>query len=126
MSDSNHGTQIRVASGTNILLGAFLAASPWLLNYASQDTDITRDSVIVGALVVICAALRTLWPSAKAAFSGANFAFGLWIAISSWTFGRALDPPYVWLSLALGIAIMAFAAWSSNTTLMAQRRRTFQ
>ena len=126
MSDSNHSMQIRIASSTNVLLGVLLGASPWLLSYASQDTDLTRNNVVVGALVVLCAALRALWPGAKAGFSGANLAFGLWTLISSWTFGQTLDLSYVWASLALGIAIMGFAAWSSNATLAAHREHTFQ
>jgi hypothetical protein len=125
MADFKHTAQIRIASGINVLLGAFLSASPWLLNYASQETDLTRNSVIIGALVVVCAALRTVWPSAKAAFSGANIAFGFWTLISSWTYGRTADQMYVWLSLALGVAIMGLAAWSGNATLAAQRRQTF-
>jgi hypothetical protein len=126
MADSNHSMQVRIASGINVLLGALLSASPWLLNYASQETDLTRNSVVVGGLVVICAALRTVWPGAKAAFSGANIAFGFWTLISSWTFGRTVDQMYVWISLALGVAIMGFAAWSGNATLTAQRKQTFQ
>jgi hypothetical protein len=102
------------------------AASPWLLNYASQETELTRNSVVIGGLIVICAALRTVWRGAKAAFSGANIAFGFWTLISFWTFGRTVDQMYVWISFVLGVAIMGFAAWSGNTTLAAQRKQTFQ
>lgn len=126
MADSNHSMQVRIAGGINVLLGALLSASPWLLNYASQETDLTRNSLVIGGLVVICAALRTVWPGAKAAFSGANIAFGFWTLISSWTFGRTVDQMYVWISLALGVAIMGFATWSGNATLAAQRKQTFQ
>jgi hypothetical protein len=126
MSGSNYGIQIRIASGINVLLGGLLSASPWLLNYASQETDLTRNSVVIGGLVVMCAALRTVWPGAKAAFSGANVAFGFWTVISSWTFGRMVDQTYVWTSLALGVAIMGFAAWSGNATIAAERKQTFQ
>jgi hypothetical protein len=126
MAETNHSMQVRIASGINVLLGGLLSASPWLLNYASQETDLTRNSVVVGGLVVICAALRAVWPGAMAAFSGANIAFGFWTLISSWTFGRTVDQTYVWISLALGVAIMGFAAWSGNATLAAQRRQTFQ
>ena len=82
MANSSHSMQIRIASGINVLLGAFLSGSPWLLNYASQESELTRNSVVIGALVVICAALRTVWPGAKAAVSGANIAFGFWTLIS--------------------------------------------
>jgi hypothetical protein len=126
MANSSHSMQIRIASGINVLLGAFLSGSPWLLNYASQESDLTRNSVVIGALVVICAALRTVWPGAKAAVSGANIAFGFWTLISSWTFGRTVDQMYVWVSLALGLAIMGFAAWSGSATLAAERKQTFQ
>lgn len=126
MADFDNRVQIRIASGINVLLGAFLSASPWVLNYVSQETDLTRNSVVIGVLVVICAALRTVWRGAGAAVSGANIAFGFWTLISSWTFGRTVDQMYVWTSLALGVAIMGFAAWSGNATLAAQRKQTFQ
>jgi SPW repeat len=126
MADSIYSMQVRIASGTNVLLGLSLGASPWLMSYATQETDLTRNNVVIGGLVAICAALRTTWPGSKAAFSGANIAFGIWTLMSAWTFDRLDDQRYAWISAVFGIAIMGFAAWSSNATIVGQSNQPFQ
>ena len=126
MPDSIYSMQVRIASGTNVLLGLSLGGSPWLMNYATQEPDLSRNNVVIGGLVTISAALRTTWPGTKAAFSGANIAFGIWTLMSAWTFDRMDDQRYAWISLAFGVAIMGFAAWSGNATIAGQRSQPFQ
>jgi len=121
MRNPKYRTHIRIASSVNVALGALLIASPWLLAFAAQEPDLTRNSVVIGALIAIFAALRVLWPGTKAAWSGANIALGFWTLISSVTFGRITDETYVWLSVAAGLAVIVFGSWSGNTTLLAER-----
>jgi hypothetical protein len=121
MPNHRYEVQVRFASGLNVLLGGLLIASPWLFDFVADEHDLTRNCVVIGALIVICAALRTIWPRARVAWSGANIAFGFWTLISSVTFGHMLDEGYVWLSVALGLSVMILASWSGNASLAAQR-----
>jgi len=119
----HHPAQVRVASGMNVALGSFLIASPWLMGYASFDGDLTRNSLIVGSLVLICAALRAAWRRASTALSGANIAFGFWTVISPRTFGYAADSQWAWVSLLVGVAVMVLAAWSTTVTIRSQHNQ---
>ncbi|HEY3849728.1 MAG TPA: SPW repeat protein, partial [Steroidobacteraceae bacterium] len=52
----DYAAQARTASGTNILLGLWLAASPWVFDYSGRSAVV--GSVIVGAVIALLAAIR--------------------------------------------------------------------
>ena len=45
--------------GINIVLGAWLLVSPWVLGFEANQS-VTRYAVLIGVLVIICAALSLL------------------------------------------------------------------
>jgi hypothetical protein len=45
--------------GVNIVLGAWLLVSPWVLGFEANHS-VTPSAVLIGALVIICAALALL------------------------------------------------------------------
>jgi hypothetical protein len=51
MATRDLSTQIRTASGINIVLGIWLIVSPWIYNFAHTAMNATTSSVIVGILV---------------------------------------------------------------------------
>lgn len=121
MANNDALTQVTLASGINVLLGALLITFPWLLSYASLESALMRNSVVVGAFIMICGALRVFWSRASAAWSGANIVFGFWTAISSWIYRFATSQSYMWSSVTVGVATILLAAWSGNVTLQARR-----
>jgi SPW repeat len=111
MVDHDPSTQIRAASGINTLLGTLLIALPWLLDYPSW-VGLTRNSIIVGGMIVICASLRVVRPRSSVVCSVANIVLGFWTLMSPLIFGYAATSG--WLIMGVGAAVIASAAWSGN------------
>lgn len=55
---SDLSSQVRLASGVNVLLGLLLCAAPWLFGDSSAYRLLTLNSTVTGALVIVCAGLR--------------------------------------------------------------------
>ena len=70
-------SEIRWASGANILFGAWLFIAPWVLNYA-QDA-ISWNETIAGAALVILATLRYIRPLGRFWIDWINALIGLWM-----------------------------------------------
>jgi SPW repeat-containing protein len=70
-------SEIRWASGTNILFGAWLFVAPWVLNYAQEA--ISWNETIVGAALMILATLRFIRPLGRFWIGWINAVIGLWI-----------------------------------------------
>jgi hypothetical protein len=97
----------------NLILGALLFISPWLLGFADQ-TMAAWNAWIAGAVVValsIAALVRFAeWEE------WVNIVVGLWILISPWVLGFAGINTARWTCVILGIVIAAMAAWEAWTT----------
>jgi hypothetical protein len=121
---SDLGTQARIASGINVLVGHLLVATPLLYSTDTPlDISVTVNNVVVGILIVIFAALRLFWPHRNPGFSGANIAFGFWALVSPWVYGYSVDTPHAALSAIIGVAIIVLGTWSGSATLREQRQR---
>lgn len=70
-------SEIRWASGANILFGAWLFIAPWVLNYA-QDA-ISWNETIAGAALVILATLRYIRPLGRFWIGWIKALIGLWM-----------------------------------------------
>ncbi len=108
-------TQVRTASGLNILLGAWLIASPWVFSYGAAPMAFWN-SIAVGALIVIFAASRVTAPFAGSTLSWINTALGLWTIASPWIYRYGARTDALWDNVALGIAVAALAIWSGRST----------
>jgi hypothetical protein len=116
--------QVRIASGINVVLGLLLIASPWALGYVSTEIgSIVLNSVVVGALIVVCGVTRVAFPYRIEALSGANIALGFWTLISPLVYGYTMETTQLWSSILIGVAIMIFGVWSGSTTLRERDRR---
>jgi len=101
--------QVRAASGINVLLGAWLIASPWIYGYTGMPGAFWN-SIVVGALIVIFAVGRFSTPMAGA--SWANVLLGLWTIASPWIYGYTGYGSAFWNSIVLGILVAVLAGWS--------------
>jgi hypothetical protein len=122
---SRASMQVRIASGMNLLLGLFLAGSPWLFGdfRVGFDMSPTLSVVVVGALVVICSAIRISWPQQTVGVSGANIAFGFWTLTSPWVFGYSIDITHATTSVIVGASTILLGALSYGATLRGQENR---
>src|SRR5689334_217427 len=109
--NSPHLTIIRIAGAMNVLLGAAVVASGWLEFHHSVDSSPALSSLIIGSFIVICAALRVIWPSKTLSLSGANIALGFWTAASPWTYGYTTDVARLDWMIGLGGGVIAVSVW---------------
>jgi hypothetical protein len=70
-------SEIRWASGANVLFGAWLFIAPWVLNYAQEVTS--WNETIAGAALMILATLRYIRPLGRFWIGWINALIGLWM-----------------------------------------------
>lgn len=96
----------------NIILGLWMAASPWVLGY-SADTYPTLSAIIAGTLIVLFAASEFF--KAMAWEEWTNVALGVWLVISPWVLGFSGLSMMMWNAVAVGLVVALLALWALYT-----------
>ncbi|WP_052056039.1 SPW repeat protein [Myxosarcina sp. GI1] len=108
-------SQIRTASGLNLLLGFWLIIAPFLLRYAFPRS-ITND-VTIGITIAILAAARLLGAYRAAWLSWFNAFLGLWLIIAPFALLYGSSSA-LWNDVIVGLIVLSLGVWSA----MASRR----
>ena len=98
-------------SGINMILGAWLIVSPYLLNYTSSAARWTQ--ITFGAFVLILAAIRFIAPR----FEWASWFVGLcglWLIVAPFLLQYQMSVAY-WNEVISGIVIATLAFWNLDT-----------
>lgn len=110
-----HDRQVKVASGLDLAVGAWLFISAFFINSGSPAAF--WNALLFGAVVVILAATRLgnygrvrSWPS------WVNAVIGVWVLIAPWALGFAFLEGPRWNHVICGIAIAVLATWSALST----------
>lgn len=108
-------SNVKAASGFNIIAGIWLIIAPFVLGYANVAAPLWNE-LIVGALVLVLAAVRVGNPARYTGLSWANLVLGLWLiaapfVLQYWGLGRAM-----WNEIIMGIIVAALAASSASMT----------
>src|SRR5439155_10823989 len=93
----------------NLLLGAWLFVSPWVMQYADPTSDAAWNAWLLGAAVVIFAAVGVSLP--KACEEAVNIALGVWLVVSPWAL-RFSDQVNVRLNAVIVGLVIALAIWA--------------
>ena len=102
---------VTLAGLLNLLAGAWLIASPWVLDYGAGDSAL--NPIIAGAIVAFIALLRVgVWRAEW--LSMINVAVGVWLFGSG--FWLASSPSATWSSWLLGLAVIVLALLSIDAT----------
>lgn len=95
----------------NLVLGAALLVSPWVLGFASETTP-TWNAFIVGAVIALLAVTALFafevweeWVSA---------ALGAWLIIAPWVLGFSAHATAMYTHVLIGIATIVLAFWSTS------------
>ena len=115
----DYAAQARTASGTNILLGLWLTASPWVFDYSGRSAVV--GSVIVGALIALLAALRLASLHNSMALSGINLLLALWTIAAPWACSYADNVGGTGNSVIVGVVVAVLAVWSACATVADER-----
>ena len=112
MSTFNDKLAAQWKDGGNLVLGLWLAISPWALSYAHEATP-AWNAHIVG-IVIAVAALAAL-----AAFQKwedwVNAALGAWLIISPFILGFSALAVALWNQLIVGVLVGGLALWAALT-----------
>jgi hypothetical protein len=90
---------------------------------APAPANVSLNNVIVGILIVICAALRFFSPGRRVALSGINIVLGLWTLLSPWIYGDSMDGPLFATNIIAGIVVIGLAIWSGGVTYVDRRHQ---
>jgi hypothetical protein len=115
----DYAAQARNASCMNVLLGVWLVFSPWTFDYSGSTAVL--NSVFVGVLIAIFAAIRLASLRNTAGLSGVNLLLALWAIASPWLLGYAANVGAVRDNVILGVVVATLAIWSGIATI-AERR----
>ncbi len=111
--------QARAASGANILLGLWLVVSPWMFEYSGKSALL--NSVLVGALIALLAAIRLASVHNSVGLSGINLLLAFWTVGSPWYY--ATNQEALVNSVVVGILVAVLAVCSALATDADQGRR---
>jgi hypothetical protein len=94
----------------NLLLGAWLFISPWVMQYSSDAPNAIWNSHLLGAAIVIFSAVAVYMP--RIWEEGLNIVLGIWGILSPWALGFVSQRNVTMNTVIVGIAVTALAAWA--------------
>jgi hypothetical protein len=94
----------------NLLLGAWLFASPWALNYASELPKAAWNAYILGAAITLFAAVAVYVP--KAWEEVLNTLLGAWGVASPWMLAFASNRDVTTNTVVVGGVVAILAIWA--------------
>ncbi len=100
----------------SLALGIWIALSPWILGFAEDLPPATWNALILGAIIVMLAAVDLDTPARWEAAS--SIVLGAWAAVSPLALGFAANRDATFCMFAAGVAIIVLGSW----TLIAARR----
>lgn len=100
------------ASGIVLLAGIWLFVSPWV--YGAYSTPNAWNSWIVGALIVLIAAVRLAGPPLLSWVSWVNCALGVWTFASPWIYGHTGNTGRFINSLVVGVIVFILTIASAT------------
>ncbi|MBV8845355.1 MAG: SPW repeat protein [Bryobacterales bacterium] len=116
VNTSGNVNTVRTASIINLLAGIWLFISPWVYRAYSDPT--AWNSLIVGALIIIFAAIRMSNPERARGASIVNMLLGAWTFASPWIYGYTGNHGRFINSLCVGVIVFicGFVASSMGHT----------
>lgn len=116
--DKEDRMETRTLSGINMLLGAWLIVSPYILSYSS--TTAKWNQTIFGVVILLLAVARYIMPRLELASWLAGLA-GIWMIIAPFILNYSTAVAY-WNEVLVGIVVAMVAFW--NTTIHTRPYRT--
>jgi hypothetical protein len=90
----------------NLILGAWLFLSPWILNYTVSQ-GAAWNAYILGIAIIVFTIIALSTP--KPWEEWVNTALGVWLIISPWVVGFATQAAATWNAVILGIIVLAIS-----------------
>ena len=94
----------------NLLLGAWLFVSPWVMQYPAEMPSAMWNAHVLGAAIVIFAAFAVYMP--RVWEEGINTVLGVLMIISPWVLQFASYRNVTTNAIVVGLLVAAFAVWA--------------
>ena len=94
----------------NLVLGAWVFASPWVLNYGG--TTAALNAYVMGGGIVVFALIAAYMP--KAWEEIINMLLGVWLVVSPFVLGFSAMTEIALHTVVVGILATAFAIWAMS------------
>lgn len=109
---SDDSSAIQSIGIINVILGAWLIVSPYILGYTSSAAK--WNQTILGIVVLVLAGLRALAPRQQW-LSFLNGLAAIWLIIAPWVLNYNRSVAY-WNEVVVGIVVGVLAFWNSSIT----------
>jgi len=104
----------RSASVIALLAGLWLFISPWV--FGVEMLQSSWNSWIVGAVIVVLAAIRIGNPLKTTGLSWINCVLGIWAFVSPWVYAYTQVPGRCFTGLCAGVVVFIASIWSATKT----------
>jgi len=94
----------------NVILGAWMVASPWILGFAAGESLAAQSAWILGAAIVVFAGIAVYMH--KAWEEALNIILGICLVASPWALGFADQRTPTTNAVIVGLLVTAFGVWS--------------
>jgi multisubunit Na+/H+ antiporter MnhB subunit len=95
----------------SLILGAWLAISPWVLGFNDSDWA-TWNAVVVGVAIAAYAFVEIDMP--KPWEEWANLVLGVWLIASPLALGYQVEAVPAWNAVFVGVLVVLLAAWAMS------------
>lgn len=93
---------------TNLVLGLWLIASPWILQFTTAPVA-ARNVWIAGGIIAVLAAAALYQVQQWEEWT--NAVIGIWLVVSPWVLGFSNDAVTTWNSAIIGLVVLCVAGW---------------
>lgn len=92
----------------NVLMGAWLVLSPWILRYQDQTTP-WINGIVIGLALIAASLGATFMPRAWEDWT--EGVLGLWMIVSPWVLAFSMHMDATRNAVASGVVILVLALW---------------
>ncbi len=99
---------------TNLILGIWLIASPWVFHFATASAAVWN-AWISGCVIAVLAAAALYQVQKWEEWTSA--VIGIWLVVSPWVLGFSSDPVTTSNAVIVGLLVLCVAGWELYTLL---------
>ena len=120
------GPSATALDGMIILLGMYMAVSPWVVHFHAANPDVTVNNLVIGLTLAAFGFGLALQPARLYRLGWIGVPIGVWMIISPWvvTAGHSAPKAVIWNNLCIGIvAVLLGLATQAMAAGAARSRR---
>jgi hypothetical protein len=107
-----HDNYVATASGLDVLAGAWLVISPFVLAFSSMN-GARVNNIALGIVIGLISLFRVFNPRVGSGLSWLNALFGIWVVVSPWVVGFSRTQTAMVNNVVTGAVVVVLAVWSA-------------